>query len=216
MWIQLGVILLFLGLATFFILRWGLTIVTVDGDSMAPTLTSGDRLLIFNLYPNLWLSKGQIVVGRFSEMPLDAVLFADTPDLADPSFPSDFAIDAIDLLPTEPDPVFLADLEEIEMACDGSTSSKFIKRITGLPGDTVSIPLSTLPETLQPMLCNRSDQNGNLVWHIPAHHCFVRGDSPFSVDSLLLGTIPLSAITGIAVRKLTHQATLEASLQHDI
>lgn len=206
MWMQLAVSFLLLGLAALTLLRFGFTIATTEGDSMSPVLATRDRLLICNLFPRLWLAKGQIVVGQFSELPLSSVLFADTPDLADP----DFAIDsALDQTPLDP----LEFAEEAESVCESSSSFKFIKRVIGLPGDTVCIPLATLPENLQPLLRDRCNEDGNLVWEIPKHQCFVRGDFPFSVDSVLLGTVPLSAITGIAVLKLPRPTALEPSLQ---
>lgn len=215
MWMQLIVSLLLLGLAALALLRFGFTIVTTEGESMSPMLTTQDRLLICNLYPRLWLSKGQIVVGQFNELPLSSVLFTDIPALADPNFSIDLALDQ---MPVEPELAFSEDLDASEdlNACEGSSSCKFIKRVIGLPGDTVCIPLSTLHESLQPLLRDRCNSDGNLIWDVPKNHCFVRGDAPFSVDSVLFGTVPLTSITGVAVLKLSRRADLEMPLQPSI
>lgn len=209
MWMQLTVSLLLLGLAALALLRFGFTIVTTEGESMSPMLATQDRLLICNLYPRLWLSKGQIVVGQFSDLPLSSVLFADIPALADPNFTLDLELEQ---MTDEPELAFSEDPD----ACEGSPSFKFIKRVIGLPGDTVCIPLSTLAENLQPLLRDRCNSDSNLIWNVPENHCFVRGDAPFSVDSVLLGTVPLASITGVAVLKLPRRADLEMPLQPSI
>ncbi|MEH1906651.1 MAG: hypothetical protein V7L05_08485, partial [Nostoc sp.] len=52
--------------------------------------------------------------------------------------------------------------------------------------------------------------NGNLVWTVPENHCFVRGDGLVSMDSLIVGPIPLSALTGIAVMKLPRRLDVDS------
>jgi signal peptidase I len=49
---------------TFWFLRKGLLVVTVQGESMSPTLNSGDRLLVLRRALALRLRKGSIVVVR--------------------------------------------------------------------------------------------------------------------------------------------------------
>lgn len=51
-------------------LRRVLCIVRVEGPSMMPTLSSGDRLLVLRLWPARWLRKRQIIVTGFP--PFDA------------------------------------------------------------------------------------------------------------------------------------------------
>ncbi len=186
--IQLVTILVIVCLVIIAFVRLNFTITTVHGDSMFPTLVEGDRLLSFNLLPHLWLRKGQIVIGNINELEV-------------PSSEDEFLdIDTISEFDSSNIP--------FEPSC-----SKFIKRIVGLPGDTVCIPISSLHEFMQTELRSHSDEEGNLVWKVPEDHCFVRGDGLISMDSLAVGPIPLSAITGIAVLKLLPHSDLDSVQQ---
>lgn len=49
------------------IIRTFLTVATVWGNSMYPTLEHGDRLLALRPWPSQWLRTGQIVIGRTSQ-----------------------------------------------------------------------------------------------------------------------------------------------------
>lgn len=76
----------------------------------------------------------------------------------------------------------------------------YIKRIVGLPGDEVTAPIVKLPETDE--AADRIVQGQELrTWHIPAGHCFVKGDSP-GFDSTMFGPLPLHALKGIILVKL--------------
>jgi signal peptidase I len=166
---------------------------------MYPTLREGDRLLSLNFLPCLWLRKGQIVIGKIEHLESSSPeLFADIDTISDLDFAfENLSESEIENLPIEPD------------------YSKFIKRIIGLPGDTVCIPLSSLHEFMQTALRSRCDANGNLVWTVPENHCFVRGDGLISMDSLTVGPIPLSAITGIAVLKLPRHLDVNSLQQFE-
>lgn len=68
-----GLILLFFAIGIL-ILRACFVVVTVEGQSMFPTLHEQDRVLAFRYWPKQWLKKGQIVIiqskGRADEWPL--------------------------------------------------------------------------------------------------------------------------------------------------
>lgn len=88
-------------------------------------------------------------------------------------------------------------------------SPPFIKRIVGLPGDTLVTSIDDLPEHLRPSLLAAHDTQGRRVWHIPPGHLFVRGDNRRgSVDSLSWGPIPFQRVDGIVLRKLSDQDVL--------
>lgn len=194
MWIQLTVILLIGCLGIIAFLRFNFTIATVRGSSMYPTLKEGDRLLSLNLLPRFWLRKGQIVIGNIDHLESSSPeLFADIDTISELDLSFEILSKSeIENLPFEPD------------------YSKFIKRIIGLPGDTVCIPISSLHEFMQTALRSRCNADGNLVWTVPENHCFVRGDGLISMDSLTVGPIPLSAITGIAVLKLPRHSEVDS------
>jgi hypothetical protein len=165
---------------------------------MYPTLREGDRLLSLNLLPRLWLRKGQIVIGTLNHLESSSSpeLFVDIDTISEP----DFALESLSE----------SELEDLPLE---PNYSKFIKRIIGLPGDTVCIPISSLHEFMQTVLRSRCDADGNLVWTVPENHCFVRGDGLISMDSLTVGPIPLSAITGITLMNLPRHLDVDSVQQ---
>lgn len=198
MLIQLTITLLVVCLGIIVFLRFNFTIATVWGSSMYPTLTEGDRLLSLNFLPLLWLRQGKIVIGNINY-------------LESASSPESFAdIDTISELDLTFENLSETEIENLPIE---PNYSKFIKRIIGLPGDTVCIPLTSLHEFMQTTLRSRCDADGNLVWTVPENHCFVRGDGLISMDSLTVGPIPLSAITGIAVWKLPRHSDIDTVQQ---
>jgi signal peptidase I len=76
----------------------------------------------------------------------------------------------------------------------------FIKRLVGLPGDTVCIPVSRLSAhaltTVDPQAIRCDDE---LLWHVPAGHVFVRGDSRQSNDSVTWGPISFEKLHQIVL-----------------
>lgn len=198
MWIQLTIALLIVCLGIIAFLRFNFTIATVRGSSMYPTLKEGDRLLSLNLLPRLWLHKGQIAIGNIKHLE----------SLSSPDLFAD--IDTISELDLTFESLSGSELENLPIEPE---YSKFIKRIIGLPGDTICIPLSSLHEFMQTALRSRCNADGNLVWTVPENHCFVRGDGLISMDSLTVGPIPLSAITGIAVLKLPRHSDVDSVQQ---
>jgi len=55
----------------------------------------------------------------------------------------------------------------------------FIKRIVGLPGDEVIVPVVKLSEPVDKAKLDGQEILEELrKWYIPAGHCFVKGDSP--------------------------------------
>lgn len=70
-----------------------------------------------------------------------------------------------------------------------------IKRVVGLPGDTVVLPVKSSIGTLK--------NNGQRSLEIPQEHFFVRGDNcESSLDSTTWGALPFSSLLGIVVMRL--------------
>ena len=69
----------------------------------------------------------------------------------------------------------------------------YIKRVVGLPGDTISLP--------------ENERNpGKTVWHIPPKHFFVLADNrPTTTDSRLWGPVPFSGLLGVVIFKLSRR-----------
>lgn len=110
---------------------------------------------------------------------------------------------------------------------DTFSQQKYIKRITGLPGDTMTVempPLASAPPgdfmsdgSPPPMKTVAQDsflrgQVGNLpyigselaqprTWHVPPGHYFVQGDA-WGLDSRILGPLPFGALCGVVIMKL--------------
>jgi signal peptidase I len=78
----------------------------------------------------------------------------------------------------------------------------YIKRIIGMPGDTLIVHLSELPEESRKRECAKYDNQGYRTWHIPAGHYFLRGDGASS-DSSVWGPIPMHDFRGLIIAKLS-------------
>lgn len=58
-------------------IRVYLYVIKVEGQSMSPTLNNMDRILVLRHWPHCWLKKGQIVIGRFWDIPPDSIISSD-------------------------------------------------------------------------------------------------------------------------------------------
>jgi signal peptidase I len=138
-----------------------LKIVIIDGKSMMPALQSGERVLAWTPFSKRLFRRGSLVTLRHFPIRLTAE------QRSQPRYQAAIAV-------LERDP-----------------SGLLIKRLVGLPGDTVRIPLSRLSPhalaTVDPQAMRRDDE---LLWHVPTGHVFVRGDNQVSNDSVTWGPIP--------------------------
>ena len=83
----------------------------------------------------------------------------------------------------------------------------YIKRVIGLPGDTLVTRLDELHADLQTALRTHHDAAGQRRWHIPPGHCFVRGDYPRrGADSLGWGPAPSERVRGWVLLRLERAA----------
>ncbi len=206
LWINLLPILLCLSVGTIVLLRFNFTIITVSGDSMYPTLVPGDRLLTVRFWRRKQLRTGQIVIGRMNRLPQPPKLSAAFSALDHSDLPIIIDTTLDDLLPSP----LLNESEVGEISLE-SDHAKFIKRLVGLSGDKIEISVSTLHEIMQELLISIYKSADTLTWTIPKDHCFVRGDGLVSMDSLVLGPIPLDAIEGIVIAKLPRSNKLPAN-----
>lgn len=79
-------------------------------------------------------------------------------------------------------------------------SAVYVKRIIGLPGNTVRIPQRDVDELNLPEIDARSELIDNhYVWTVPQGCVFVRGDGTVSVDSISWGPIPLTSLWQIVL-----------------
>jgi signal peptidase I len=87
-------------------------------------------------------------------------------------------------------------------------ATPYIKRIVALGGETFTI--SNTDITIHNYSCNHKIDHAQnqQVWHIPAGHLFVQGDSAQSVDSRIWGPLPLQSIRGVTLMKLPHKASV--------
>lgn len=93
--------------------------------------------------------------------------------------------------------VVLAVLDEKTPKCNGVSSRPVIKRIIGLPGDTISISNYQLYQ-IKPKFGN-SSSNDRIVY-VQKGDFFLCGDNlESSVDSRLKGAIPFDRIKGIVL-----------------
>lgn len=93
-------------------------------------------------------------------------------------------------------------------ATDGVTFTPFIKRIVGMPGDTLITTIHDLDSVVRTRLLPFHDSHGKRVWHIPPEHIFVRGDYPISLfDSLFWGPIPCKSVIALVIMKLPRRVS---------
>lgn len=75
---------------------------------------------------------------------------------------------------------------------------QFVKRIVGLPGDTVVTHIWDVSPRIRHQFAERYDAYGSRHWCVPPGHVFVRGDSP-GYDSATVGAIPVNDLAGIVL-----------------
>ena len=76
----------------------------------------------------------------------------------------------------------------------------FIKRIVGIANDTVRISVDNIQSSIINLVDQHAERNKqSYVWHIPAGHVFVKGDSGIGADSVTWGPIPISALRHIVL-----------------
>jgi signal peptidase I len=144
-----------------------LRIVKVSGESMAPTLESGERVLAWTPFSKQCFKRGKIVT------------------LSYPGHPSSVQY-------------YHSSSYTRIAALKHRQPELFIKRILGLPGDTVRIPADQLAFHILDAAGLRIEQDGDeLVWSIPDEHVFVRGDGLYSSDSVTWGPIPITQLQQI-------------------
>ncbi|MEO8970136.1 MAG: signal peptidase I [Ktedonobacteraceae bacterium] len=151
-WMIITGSLLLLVVISLRLLRLTLMVVTIQGQSMSPTLEHGDRVVVWRFRPTWWLRRGRIVLIQHQG-------------------------------------------ESV------GNAPMWIKRITGLPGETVVTPLEKLPE----YRCASLQAQVGQTWQVPPGYFFVQGDNrEVSVDSLFWGPISSQQVIGIMLRKLAH------------
>lgn len=84
----------------------------------------------------------------------------------------------------------------------------YIKRLVGLPNETVSFPVYELPPHLQERKIEEQNSQAWRVWHIPPGHGFFKGDS-LGLDSTIVGPVPLKNVRGVILLKLYSPSRLQ-------
>jgi signal peptidase I len=79
--------------------------------------------------------------------------------------------------------------------------TSLIKRVIGLPGDTVITRLTGLPKFEQQHQLEFCNERGERVWYIPHGHFFIKSDLK-GLDSSTFGPVPFSNLLGVVLMKL--------------
>jgi signal peptidase I len=148
-------------------------IVLVKGCSMTPTLQNGERVLAWTPFSRRQFKRGSIVtLHRF----FDVHVHLTDEQRAQPGFQK--ALAALEREPQE----------------------LLIKRLVGLPGDTVRVPAGQLSPGKLPTIDPQAMRCGDeFVWHVPKGQVFVRGDGVQSGDSVSWGPIPITHLEQIVL-----------------
>lgn len=84
-----------------------------------------------------------------------------------------------------------------------TSGTPFIKRIAGIPGDTLVTSIEEMHDLLRPRFASAHDSEGKRTWHVPPGHVFVLGDHvPRGFDSLTWGPVPFYCVKGVMLMKL--------------
>ncbi len=78
----------------------------------------------------------------------------------------------------------------------------YIKRLIGLPDDKVTLHASEVNKLTHSDSVDDNDDKEYITWEIPEDHCFIKGDSRWSEDSVIWGPIPLNLLVGVVLLKL--------------
>lgn len=147
-----------------------LKIVSITGQSMTPTLQNGERVLAWTPFASRFFKRGVIVTLSHCPIHLPAG--------------------------KQNQPGFRAAMATIAE----EHSELFVKRLVGLPGDTMRIPVTRLSPHALATIDPQAEQQGNdFLWHVPAGHVFVRGDSRQSNDSVTWGPISFEKLHQIVL-----------------
>lgn len=77
---------------------------------------------------------------------------------------------------------------------------RFIKRIVATANEVFRLPIRKIDPNIMPFVGRHAEREGShYVWHVPADHVFVRGDSGAGADSVTWGPIPMSALRQIVL-----------------
>ncbi len=86
----------------------------------------------------------------------------------------------------------------------------FIKRVIGLPGDTLETFTAETNAFSKSLVSRVRDGYGHRIWHIPPDHLFVRGDNPLgSLDSMTMGPVPFDKVLGLVVMRLPRKPAID-------
>lgn len=87
----------------------------------------------------------------------------------------------------------------------------YIKRLIGLPNDQVTFHISEVNMFVHSDSVTGNDNEEYITWKIPKDHCFIKGDSRWSEDSVIWGPIPLNLLVGVVLLKLSRHTRVSTS-----
>ena len=185
-WLGVGGWLLVILAAGVVLARAMLVIVTIEHDSMLPTLEHGDRVVVFRYWPVQWLRRGSIVLVWPWHTVSGGVPATDIPDVH-------YGFSFVKRVVSLPGDTLVIDLDQDR----------------DRPRFRVAVGSSEPDGTRRPSEFAAQDGNGRRVIRIPPGHFYVCGDNPHnSVDSHTWGPLPFHSLQGLALVRLPRKRTV--------
>ena len=213
---QFSAILLSGAVLMLWVIRRALLIVTIEMNSMLPTLEDGDRVVVIRPFPRRWISRGMIVLLHSTSQYSSQLRIPN--QASEPGFVKRIVALAGDLVVARTMP--LEDLAEISDSwrCGWLRPSElhsYLTRTLRLARRTLLTYVAEYSSFAPVHRTKCPDPAEVRTWRVPRKHVFVRGDYPGGgFDSINWGPVPIGRVIGVVVYRFRSRGGDLVSVTH--